>query len=214
MCSREGLSLQRGMNFRAAPGISIVLMSRRPSAPYDDEISDDGKKLLYEGHDAQRSGGIEPKTIDQPWESNGRLTDNAKFARATEDTETAALVRVYEKLRQGIWSDKGIFRLRGYRYDSKSSEGRRVFKFEMELTDLDEPASLSLAPSEHLRIIPSSVKQEVFKRDGGRCVLCGATDQLHFDHDLPFSKGGTSLTAQNVRILCARHNLSKGARIE
>ena len=215
MCSREGLSLQRGMNFRAKPGVSILLMSRRIGAPYTDEISQDGQHLLYEGHDVQRTAGIEPKTVDQPWEEvSGRPTDNAKFARAANAAGDRSLVRVYEKLRQGRWSDKGLFRMTGYRYDSKPSEGRKVFKFELEVTDLDEPPSSAPPRMEHLRIIPTTVKQEVFKRDGGRCVLCGATDQIHFDHDLPFSWGGSSLTAQNVRILCARHNLSKGARIE
>ena len=39
--------------------------------------------------------------------------------------------------------------------------------------------------------------------------MCGAIDDLHFDHDLPFSLGGTSLNASNVQLLCARHNLEK-----
>ncbi|MCB0750248.1 MAG: HNH endonuclease, partial [Ignavibacteriae bacterium] len=46
------------------------------------------------------------------------------------------------------------------------------------------------------------------------CVLCGSTDELHFDHDLPYSKGGTSISVNNVRILCARHNLAKSDKIE
>jgi 5-methylcytosine-specific restriction endonuclease McrA len=44
--------------------------------------------------------------------------------------------------------------------------------------------------------------------------MCGATDELHFDHILPFARGGTSLTAANVQLLCARHNLAKSDRIE
>ena len=40
-----------------------------------------------------------------------------------------------------------------------------------------------------------------------------ATDELHFDHDLPYSKGGTSITENNVQLMCARHNLEKGAKI-
>src|SRR5262245_46252662 len=59
------------------------------------------------------------------------------------------------------------------------------------------------------RILPTAVKLEVWRRDGGKCVLCGAVDDLHFDHDLPFSLGGTSVTAANVQMLCARHNLAK-----
>ena len=59
------------------------------------------------------------------------------------------------------------------------------------------------------RVIPTSVKIEVWKRDQGCCVICGRKDNLHFDHDVPYSKGGSSITAKNVRLLCARHNLSK-----
>jgi 5-methylcytosine-specific restriction endonuclease McrA len=66
----------------------------------------------------------------------------------------------------------------------------------------------------HTRLIPSEVKKEVWKRDKGQCVICGDKKNLHFDHDLPFSKGGTSLTAKNVRLLCVKHNLEKSANSE
>lgn len=74
-------------------------------------------------------------------------------------------------------------------------------------------AGTSARQRESSRTIPSAVKREVWARDGGCCVLCGASDDLHFDHEIPFSKGGASTTA-NVRILCAHHNLRKGAKIE
>jgi 5-methylcytosine-specific restriction endonuclease McrA len=63
-------------------------------------------------------------------------------------------------------------------------------------------------------MIPPSVKLEVWKRDKGKCVKCGSTDNLHFDHIIPFSKGGSSLVAENIQILCARHNISKRDKIE
>jgi 5-methylcytosine-specific restriction endonuclease McrA len=63
-------------------------------------------------------------------------------------------------------------------------------------------------------VIPSEVKLAVWKRDRGRCVTCGSEDNLHFDHVLAFSRGGSSLLAENVQLLCARHNLSKSDRIE
>ena len=47
MCRNEGISLQRGMNFRLRSGLSVVLMSRRPGAPYDDKMLDDEKVLVY-----------------------------------------------------------------------------------------------------------------------------------------------------------------------
>ncbi len=65
----------------------------------------------------------------------------------------------------------------------------------------------------HNRLIPTPVKVEVWRRDGGKCVQCGSPRNLHFDHDIPFSKGGSSLTAANVRLLCAKHNLEKSDKI-
>ena len=112
---------------------------------------------------------------------------------------------------------------RSYRATTESStlvdswterdESRVVFKFRLEAVEGEEDLSLPTpnrpAPR---RIIPTPVKLEVWKRDGGKCVKCGVTDDLHFDHDLPFSRGGTSLTAANVQLLCARHNLESTIR--
>jgi hypothetical protein len=60
------------------------------------------------------------------------------------------------------------------------------------------------------RYIPIHVREKVYLRDGGRCVGCGASTDLHFDHIHPWSKGGAA-TVANLRLLCARSNLSKGA---
>ncbi len=32
-------------------------------------------------------------------------------------------------------------------------------------------------------------------------------------HDIPFSRGGSSIVAVNVRLICAKHNLSKSDKI-
>jgi len=62
------------------------------------------------------------------------------------------------------------------------------------------------------RQIPEQVKQEVWARDGGRCVRCGAQEYLEYDHVIPFSRGGAN-TVANVQILCRRCNLLKSDRI-
>jgi len=120
---------------------------------------------------------------------------------------------VYEKLRQGVWSYNGVFHL----VDSwrQQSSGREVFKFRLVAIEGDEDLSLPVRlDATRRRVIPTHVKLEVWQRDRGRCVICGATDELHFDHIVPFSKGGTSLVAENIQLLCARHNLQKRDRIE
>jgi hypothetical protein len=189
-------------------------MSVRPNAPYRDQILDDGETLIYEGHDApMRKGAGDPKQIDQP-ESfpGGSLTENGKFKQAAlahkTDRQPCELVRVYEKLRNGIWSYNGVFELVDAWTESDGT--RTVFKFKLHATDREIGVQTqSSADLAHNRMIPSHVKQEVWKRDKGRCTQCGSTNNLHFDHVLPFSKGGTSLDSKNIQLLCARHNLSK-----
>ena len=49
------------MNFRLRANISVILMSLRRGAPYADRIEDDGKTLIYEGHDfTAKDGRPEP----------------------------------------------------------------------------------------------------------------------------------------------------------
>ena len=79
-----------------------------------------------------------------------------------------------------------------------------MYKFKLVAVEGDEDFAKPVhVGAERRRLIPTSVKLEVWKRDGGKCQLCEAIDELHFDHVLPFSKGGTSLTAENVQLLCA-----------
>ena len=121
-------------------------------------------------------------------------------------------VRVYEKIRVGIWAYSGIFIGHSWR----EVDGQRtVFKFKLVPIDEDVPVSEDDSLVEKpQRLIPTAVKLAVWKRDGGKCVMCGATNELHFDHIIPFSKGGTSLKADNIQLLCARHNLAKRDKIE
>jgi hypothetical protein len=62
MCSREGTSLQRGVNFGLGGDHSVVLMSVRPNAPYRDRLEDEGDTLIHEGHDElRRDAGPHPE---------------------------------------------------------------------------------------------------------------------------------------------------------
>lgn len=224
MCQNEGVSLQRGMNFRLKGRHSVILMSIRANAPYHDRVEDGGDTLIYEGHDAPKTAKEpNPKLLDQPeFLVSGRLTENGKFYKSAQDYKSgllpqAEIVRVYEKIKDGIWSDNGLFAL----VDAWKEQGdeRKVFKFKLVALPSDNGERDVVIPPHsngyvHTRIIPSDVKLKVWKRDGGKCVYCGAADGLHFDHMLPYSKGGTSLSEENVQLLCARHNLEKSAKIQ
>lgn len=216
MCRAEGASLQRGMNFRLRGNMSVILMSLRRGAPYADQIEDNGRTLIYEGHDVSRTKSVkDPKKLDQPrYLPGGKLTQNGLFFEAAKSAETGVakpeLVKVYEKLRDGVWVFDGIFKLLGAWQETIN--GRGVFKFKLELIDADspiQPVSDVELDLPHNRLIPAAVKLEVWKRDGGRCVTCRSDKNLHFDHVIPYSKGGSSLVAQNIQLLCATHNLQK-----
>lgn len=222
MCQKEGTSLQRGMNFRLKGHHSVILMSVRPNSPYRDEVKGDGAVLIYEGHDEPKRNDIpNPKSLDQPeMQLSGKLTENGKFHHAAQQyksgKKTPDIVQVYEKIKAGIWTDNGFFHL----VDSwiENDGNRNVFKFKLVAVEsVDDELAFEDSPdhiAERSRIIPTNVKLEVWARDKGKCVTCGATDELHFDHIVPFSKGGTSLKAENIQLLCARHNLTKSAKIQ
>ncbi len=219
VCLREGVNLQKGMYFGVGQGHSLLLMSLRSNAPYRDGFEDGGSTLIYEGHDVKRSViGPDPKLTDQPeFTKGGALTENGKFHKAAQDYRQGLRppekVRIYEKIRMGIWAYSGLYAL----VDSwRESAGKRtVFKFKLIAVEDDTPAITGTSiPIDRRRVIPTAVKLTVWKRDGGKCVVCGATDELHFDHIIPYAKGGTSVKAENVQLLCARHNLAKSDKIE
>lgn len=224
MTVEEGFSMQRGMIFFVnGKDYGIILMSVRENAPYADRFEDDGMTIIYEGHDVQANFapvGVEPKSVDQPMLTpTGRLTENGKFHNAAvlyKKDNVLKKIKVYEKIRTGVWVYNGYFNLT----DSwiEKSNGRNVFKFRLEM--IDEPINEtsndfhSELEIEHNRLIPTNVKVEVWQRDKGKCVNCGSNVKLHFDHIIPFSKGGSSTTAKNIQILCEKCNLKKRNNIE
>lgn len=61
-------------------------------------------------------------------------------------------------------------------------------------------------------LMTDSLRYDILKRDGFKCVLCGATAKdgakLHVDHILPVAKGGKTVKS-NLRTLCDQCNLGK-----
>ena len=226
MSMAEGFAPQRGMNFHLnGKDYALVLMSIRKEAPYADRYEDNGKTIIYEGHNIQKNHNNskkDPKEVDQSLTTpNGSFTENGKFAFAAmqykKGKEPAKRVKVYEKIKNGLWAYNGYFYLTDCFIENDGV--RNVFKFKLEMIEEDESEEkeskkVKDLQLEHNRLIPTSVKVEVYARDKGRCVKCGSDKNLHFDHILPFSKGGSSTTADNIQLLCAKCNLKKHDRIE
>jgi hypothetical protein len=74
-------------------------------------------------------------------------------------------------------------------------------------------ASYFADEQERSRHIPAKVRYEAYMRDGGKCVMCGSSENIQFDHILPFSKGG-SHSLENIQILCQSCNLKKTDKLD
>lgn len=59
--------------------------------------------------------------------------------------------------------------------------------------------------------VSESKRQEIFDRDGRKCLECGATERLSLDHIIPRSKGGTN-DDDNLKTLCVSCNARKRNR--
>lgn len=55
-------------------------------------------------------------------------------------------------------------------------------------------------------------RERILNEYNNKCARCGATSNLHIDHIVPVSKGGTSEDS-NLQVLCQSCNCSKGAKV-
>jgi 5-methylcytosine-specific restriction endonuclease McrA len=102
---------------------------------------------------------------------------------------------------------------------SKGATFLELFKYALQyVKDREDPGEKKVSGRKSTartdtRYIPESVKQEVWQRDGGRCTYVGSNGRrcdceynLQYDHyPVPYARGGKS-TADNLRLLCAKHN--------
>lgn len=61
-------------------------------------------------------------------------------------------------------------------------------------------------------VIPIDVRNAVWRRDQGRCVVCGSQRDLEFDHLIPVALGGGN-SERNLQLLCGACNRRKGASL-
>jgi len=89
---------------------------------------------------------------------------------------------------------------------SRANELRRIAR------EVEAYESMDKVADAKRERIPDSVRLFVWQRDEGKCVRCGSSEHLEFDHIIPVSKGGAS-TERNVQLLCGACNRAKGAAI-
>ncbi|MBQ8210361.1 MAG: HNH endonuclease [Clostridia bacterium] len=148
------------------------------------------------------------------------------------------------KYRSVEWDKKGIFQNREkklfqyymlklrvdiniiIRSEYTSPKGKNSYsgKREYNINDLEKVINTVRQQSEYKKskeyqrtLMTDKLRYDVLKRDNFRCKLCGISAKegatLHVDHILPVSKGGkTEMT--NLRTLCDRCNLGKGAKYD
>lgn len=66
--------------------------------------------------------------------------------------------------------------------------------------------------------IPKKIKEYIYSRDGGKCVVCGkklkkGDDDMTIDHIVPRELGGSSLDTRNLQLMCKHCNKTKGSKL-
>ena len=198
--AREGVNLQKGMNFRDGEALLSIFLVLPHEAVFKDTWDADTEIYTYLGHDSTtvESGKLEDQIL--MYES-GKLTDNGKFRKAAngfkDGIRTEPMqVQVYEKLDAGIWFDKGIFNL----VDSMqvTEEGRRVYQFHL------NPIGTESNFDE--RMLSATVKAEAWVTAKGRCATCKGEEGLRFVAEA--SKKGSRIKS-TVQLLCVKHSGAK-----
>lgn len=95
-----------------------------------------------------------------------------------------------------------------YKTSGKGDPGE-LFEIQEAIRYLIRKANgLEKSAARDTRYIPDEIRSEIWCRDGGKCVICGADSYLEFDHIIPLSKGGAT-SIDNLQILCRKCNSEK-----
>jgi hypothetical protein len=100
--------------------------------------------------------------------------------------------------------------------EERDSRSCRIFGHDCPVFHVAEPLTETKELRRISREIPRPVQFRVMKRENQICGSCGNPVQdgdIHFDHIIPFSKGGSS-EENNIRLLCDICNQKRGNRFE
>lgn len=126
-----------------------------------------------------------------------------KFTQITQVQKLGVLTKSLEV----FWSNYTRLEL-----NFASGTERDLFATNLESLRTGHYSRKDLDEDSRKRQIPGDIREAVWERDGGRCVMCGSTQDLEFDHIIPFSRGGAH-SLNNLRILCRNCNRTKSSHI-
>jgi hypothetical protein len=193
---REGINLQKGMNFRDNESQCAVFLVLDQEGFHD--TWDIGRSLfIYQGHDSTAEGAAGSNDDQLLMYASGKPTENGKFfkaANAYKDglRDSPLQIQVYEKLDPGVFFDKGIFNLVDAKYEKVVS--RRVAAFYLSPADVTDHEV-----SWNERMIDPALKADVWKQSRGRCIVCAGESQMHFVRD----------SEQSLQLMCSLHRSLK-----
>lgn len=99
-------------------------------------------------------------------------------------------------------------------YNEKTFSFASIQRF---TTDAMERERIKKEREMERRLLSSSLRYDILKRDDFKCTICGrsAKDgiQLHVDHIIPVAKGGKTVP-ENLRTLCSDCNLGKSDKYD
>ena len=165
------------------------------------------------------------------WEYQMKLKNIADFCEKEKIADKKIPYKKYRKfeekltealIRQPVVSPEIIICVR-----YTSPKGRNSYQKEKEYTiqqimwhiqKVEEREKIKETSIYQRRKMNDSLRYDVMRRDGFRCVLCGrsaAEDgvKLHVDHIIPVSKGGKTEPG-NLRTLCENCNLGKSDKYD
>jgi predicted restriction endonuclease len=117
------------------------------------------------------------------------------------DVVVAAVTEEWKKLYNKTFKDPDRAIRSLYEEGKLIKVGKGVYRY--------DPDYVATPQSE---VFPPKIKEEIFKRDEYKCVICGQGInegcEIHADHIKPRSLGGQN-TLENGQTLCSPHNMLK-----
>ena len=101
-------------------------------------------------------------------------------------------------------------------HEDSNPHSCRIFGHECPVFTVAEPFTETKELRKVSRHIPRPIQFRVLKRENQVCRLCNmpvAADDIHFDHVIPWSKGGPT-EESNIQLLCGSCNKAKSDKFE